>query len=281
MDDDLYNFGDDTPSYANQKSTYSSNTNTYASYTPTANTYSSSSSSSSSNNNATHNRRSQQNASSPGSTTITIDDNIEFNTTTTGPTTDHTPAAPPVSPVAEKPHFLGFCNVEIPPLTIQSDWKHGQQTKCMETQTDELRVTEADTQTATVRDSSCQTSEHGSGAGVDPKGTVFSGFEHFPSPEQSDLNSFLQRAGLELEKQLVRNDNSHAFDDYDLGNNNDDVSLTCLHVLAPTLMQNVKTVSQVLEEERRENDRHDRDARGGNSKSNSSRYVACLHPYLY
>ena len=271
MDDDLYDFGggDSAPSYS------SSNTNTY----PTSNSYSNAStkypdtkptyqtdSSNNYDNNArtstTNTRRQNHNASSPGSSstndqTDRLDDLNESKN-------DNDNITPP-----QLSHPLGFCNVEVPPLTIASDWKRGQRAVSVECQTKELRTTEADTQTSTVRDQSIQTSDHGSGPSIDPKGSVYSGFQAW-SPKDQDLELFIRWAGLEMEKQLTKNETSHAFDDYEPGTSNDDVALTCLHVLIPTEMQNVKTVTQVLEEERRENDRNDRKERDGNSKRNSS-----------
>jgi hypothetical protein len=154
-------------------------------------------------------------------------------------------------------------------LTVASDWKRGQRAKSVECQTKELRVAEADTQTSTHCDQSIQTSDHGSGPAIDPNGSVYSGFQGW-SPNEEDLNYFLRWAGIEMDKQLTKNERSHAFDDYEPGTSIDDVALTCLHVLQPNDMQNVKTVSQVLDEERRENERNDRGDRGGSSKRGGS-----------
>lgn len=269
MSDDLYDF-DTTPSYTPYNdggSTHYNNSNSYTSASTHDTTYNS--------NNPSYSTR--QNASSPGSSAVTsgiptIKTNMDSMAFTTDPSSmDHTsPAAPPASPVLES-HPLGFSNVSVPTLTVPSDWKHGQLTKTIETQTKELRTNEADTQTTTNRDASVQTSDHGAGSRIDPKGAVYSGFDNW-TPQEDGLSYFLKRSSVAMEQQLHRNDASHAFDDYDMGNNSDDVRLTCLHVLAPTTMQNVKTVAQVLEEERRENDRHDDGGgRGAGSKSSSGR----------
>ena len=270
MSDDLYDF-DNTPSYTPYNNTgstdYNNNSNSYTNASSHDNMYNS--------NNTAYTTR--QNASSPGSSAVTsniptIKTNMDSMAFTTDPTSmdDHTsPAAPPASPIFDS-HPLGFSNVQVT-LTVPSAWKHGQLTKTIETQTQELRTNEADTQTTTNRDVSVQTSDHGAGSGIDPNGAVYSGFDKW-TPQEEGLSYFLKRSTVAMEQQLHRNDASHAFDDYDMGNNRDDVRLTCLHVLAPTTMQNVKTVAQVLAEERRENDRHhDGGGRGAGSKSSSGR----------
>ena len=279
MDDDLYDFGGSgsTPSYyTNNSSSYSASTkhsdppSSYSSYTSSSSTTTTTTA-------TTTNYEASYDATKfkrrpPGSSAVYNDsssDKLAANTIT-----DTTAAAAAAAP-ATSTHPLGFCDVDVPPLTIQSEWRRGQRARSMECQTNDILTSEIDTQTSTKSDASIQTSDHGSGPSVDPKGSVYAGFDAW-SPETEDLKMFLRWSCAEMESQLSKNDRSTAFDDYDLGSSPDDLELACLHVLAPMTMQNVKTVAQVLEEERREAERDESrkssggGRRGGSSSSSSS-----------
>ena len=284
----MYDFGGSgsTPSYStNNTSSYSASTkhsdppSSYSSYSSSSTTTTTTTNNYEASYDATFKR---PNASSPGSSAVYNDsssDTLAANAITdTAATTAAAAAAP-----ATSTHPLGFCDVDVPPLTIQSEWRRGQRARSMECQTNEILTSEIDTQTSTRSDASIQTSDHGSGPSVDPKGSVYAGFDAW-SPETEDLKMFLRWSCAEMESQLSKNDRSTAFDDYDLGSSPDDLELACLHVLAPTTMQNVKTVAQVLEEERREAERDESrkssdsgrggGRRGGSSSSSSSDFAA-------
>ena len=263
--DDLYDFDGTSSSYS---SSYTNNNN-YNNYTGSSKISDPTSYSSYSTDTSTNDDRRQRNASSPGSTSRsrsipTITTNMDHIQIPSRSEEDFTPVAPPASPIPVHP--LGFTDVVVPSMSIVSDWKVGQRNKSIETQTVDVRTTESNTQTSISRDVSIQTSDDHPNSQIDSKGSVFSGFDQWV-PKDEALLDFLRWSCMAMEKQLKKNETSHAFDDYDINNQSDDLSLTCLHVLSPSTMRNVKTVQQVLDEEERV-----RKNGGGSSKTSSSSY---------
>ena len=151
MDDDMYDFGGSgsTPSYStNNTSSYSASTkhsdppSSYSSYSSSSTTTTTTTNNYEASYDATFKR---PNASSPGSSAVYNDsssDTLAANAITdTAATTAAAAAAP-----ATSTHPLGFCDVDVPPLTIQSEWRRGQRARSMECQTNEILTSEIDTQ---------------------------------------------------------------------------------------------------------------------------------------